>query len=144
VPVNFLSNKTHLINFLRLQHAWRLHLMIGNIRNNFPRTPNKCLWILFRLNPCPRKCGYNTEEAWHSAVGTVLPPHRNLDITGPSLKRNCGNGFHKQCYPLLAPWVADYPEQVMVTQVSYGSCLMCEIPTSVPMGHSTLPPLNNS
>jgi hypothetical protein len=44
----------------------------------------------------------------------------------------------------LAAWVRDYAEQVMVAQVTYGSCLMCEIPTSEPMGHSTFQQLDNS
>jgi hypothetical protein len=44
----------------------------------------------------------------------------------------------------LAAWVGDYLEQVMVAQVSYGLCPMCEIPNSALMGHSTFQPLNNS
>jgi hypothetical protein len=32
----------------------------------------------------------------------------------------------------------------MVTQVVYGSCPMCDIPNSDPMGHSTFRPLNKS
>ena len=46
--------------------------------------------------------------------------------------------------PSLAAWVGDYPEQVMMAQVSYGSCPMCEIPKDAPMGHSTFRPLDNS
>jgi hypothetical protein len=44
----------------------------------------------------------------------------------------------------LAASVRDYPEQVMVAQISYGSCPMCEIPKGAPMGHSTFCPLDNS
>jgi hypothetical protein len=44
----------------------------------------------------------------------------------------------------LAAWVGDYPEQVMIAPVSYGSCPMCEIPKGAPMGHSTFRPLDNS
>jgi len=44
----------------------------------------------------------------------------------------------------LAAWVGDYPEQVMISQVSYGSCLMCEITKGAPMGHSTFRPLVSS
>jgi hypothetical protein len=43
----------------------------------------------------------------------------------------------------LAAWVGDYPEQVMVAQVSYGSYPMWEIPKGVLMGHSTFRPLDN-
>jgi hypothetical protein len=60
------------------------------------------------------------------------------------LKWDCADGFHRQCYPLLAAWVRDYPEQVMVAQVSYCSCPMCDIPKYAPTGHSTFRPLHNS
>ena len=74
----------------------------------------------------------------------MLSPLRNLDITGPGLKWDHADGFQRQCYPLLAAWVGDHPEQVMVAQVPYGSSPMCEIPKGAPMGHSTFRPLDNS
>jgi len=75
-------------------------------------------------------------------VGTVLFPLRNLDISGPSLKWNSADGFQRQCYPPFAACVGDYPEYVMIDQVSFGSCPMCEIHKGAPMGHSTLCPLD--
>jgi len=96
------------------------------------------------LIPCPPKGAKNLDKAWHNAVGTVLSQLRHCDITGPGFKWDCADGFQRQCYPLLAAWVGDYPEQVMVAQVSYGLCLMCEIPKGAPMGHSTFRPLDNS
>jgi len=84
---------------------------------------------------CPPKGAKNIEEVWHSAVGTVLSLLRHLDITGPGLKWDCADEFQRQCYPLLAAWVGDYLEQVMVAQVSYGSCPISEIPKGAPMGH---------
>jgi len=137
VPVIFASNKTHLTNYSGDQHAWPLYLTISNIAKDIRRTPKKHAWILVGLILCPPKGAKNTDEAWHSVVGTVLSPLQNLDITGPGLKWNCADGFQRQCYSLLAAWVGDYPEQVMVAQVSYGSCLICEIPKGAPMGHST-------
>jgi len=73
----------------------------------------------------------------------VLSPLQNLGITGRGLKWNCADGFQRQCYPLLAAWVGDCPEQVMIAQLSYSSFPMCEIPKGAPMGHSTIRPLNN-
>jgi len=143
VPVICASDKTLLTSFSGDQHAWPLYLTIGNIRKDIRRTPEKRAWILVGLNPCPPKCAKNTDDAWHSVVGTVLTPLRNLDITGPGLKWNCADGFQGRCYPLLVAWVGDYPEQVMIAQVSYGSCRMCEIPKGALMGHSTCPALDN-
>jgi hypothetical protein len=77
-------------------------------------------------------------------VGSVLSQLRHLDITGPSLKWDCADGFQQQCYPLVAAWVGDYPEQVMVALVSDCRCPMCEIPKRAPMGHSTFRQLDNS
>jgi hypothetical protein len=144
VPVVCASDRTHLTSFSGDQHAWPLYLMIGNIRKDICRTPKKCPWILVDLTPCPPKGAKNIDEACHSAVGTVLSQLRHLDITGPSLKWDCADGFQQQCNLLLAARVGDYPEQVMVVNVSYGSCPMCEIPKGAPMGHSTFRPLDNS
>jgi len=110
----------------------------------YPPHTQKCAWNRVRLIPCPLKDAKNIEEAWHNAVGTLLSQLRHLDITGPAWKRDCADGFQRQCYPLLAAWVGDYLEQVMVAQVSNGSCPMCEIPTGALMGHSTFWPLDNS
>ena len=135
LPVICTSNKTQLTNFSGDQHAWPLYLKIGNIRKDIWRTPKKHAWILVVLIPCPPKGAKNKNKAWHSTFGTVLSPLRNFDNTGPGLKWNCADGFQRQCYPLLAAWVGDYPEQVMITQVSYGSCPMCKIPKGAPMGY---------
>jgi len=71
------------------------------------------------------------------------PPIPNYDIAGPGLKWNCADGFQRQYYPLLAVCVGDYPEQVVIAQVSYGACPMFEIPKGALMGHSTIRPLDN-
>jgi hypothetical protein len=144
VPVICASDKTHLTNFSHDQHAWPLYLTIGNIQKDIRRTPKKSVLILIGLIQCPPKGAKNTDEVWHSAVGTVLSALRNLDITGPGLKWNCADGFQRQRYPLLAAWVGDYPEQVLIAQVTYGSWPMCEIPKGPPMGHSTCRALDNS
>jgi len=96
VPVICASDKTQLTNFSGNQHAWPLHLTIGNIRKDIRRTPKKRTWILPGLIPCPPKGAKNTDEAWHSAVGTVLSPLRSLDITGPGLNWDCAEGFQRQ------------------------------------------------
>jgi len=49
-----------------------------------------------------------------------------------------------QCCPLLAAWVGDYLEQVMVAPVSYASWLMCEYRTSALVGNSPYWPRDGS
>ena len=144
VPVICASDMTHLTNFSDDQHVRPLYLTIGNIRNDIRRTVRKHGWTLVGLIPCPLKGAKNIDEAWHSAVGTVLSQQRHLDITGPGLKLDCADVFQQKCYPLLAVWVGYYPKQIMIAQVSYGSSPMCEISKGAPMGHSTFPPLDIS
>jgi hypothetical protein len=43
----------------------------------------------------------------------------------------------------LAAWVGDYPEQVIVAQVSYGTFPISETPKGAPMGRSTFQQLDN-
>jgi hypothetical protein len=137
VPVICASNKTHLTNFSGDQHAWLLNVAMGTIRKDIRSTPKKCASILVRLIPGPTRGVKNIDEASHSMVGTVLSQLSHLDISGPSLKWDFADGIQRQGYPLLAAWVEDYPEQVMIAQVSHGSCPMCEIPKGAQMGHST-------
>jgi len=144
VPLNCASDKTHLNYFPGEQHAWLRYLKICNIRKDIHRPPKKCSWILVLLIPCPTKGAKNTDDAWHSAVETVPSPLQNLDVTRPGVKCNCAGGFHRQCYPHLAAWVGDYQEQVMVAEVTYGCCPICEIPKGAPMRHSTFWQLDDS
>jgi len=144
VPFICASDKTHLTIFPHNQHAWPLFPTISNIRKDIRQTPKKKPGLLFGPIPYPPKGAKSTEVAWHSTVGTVLFSLRNLDVTGPRLKWNCADIFHRQCYPVLAAWVRDYPEQVIIAPVSYGSCPVCEIPDSALMGDSTCQTLDNS
>jgi hypothetical protein len=126
------------------QHAWRLYLTIGNIRKDIRCTATTHTWILVGLILHPPKGAKKIDEAWHSTVGTVLSQLRLLDTTGPGLKWECADGFQRQCYPLLAAWVGDHLKQAMIAQVSYGLCLMCEIPKGALMENSSFRPLDNS
>jgi len=137
VTVICACTKTHLTNFSGNQHAWPVCLTISNIRTDICRTPKKLPWIPVALIPWPPKVAKNNDETGHSAVRTVLSPLQNLDITGPGLNWDCADGFQRHCYSVLASWVGDYLEQVMVAQVSYGSFPMCEIPKGWPMGNPT-------
>jgi len=135
---------TELFNFWGDQHAWPLDLTIGTIWRDIHCTYNMHACILVGLIPCPLKDAKNTAETWHFPVETMLSPLWQLDINVPGSKCNCADGFQRQCYPLLAAWVGDCQEQVMVAEVSYGLSLICEILKGAPMWHWIFQPLDNS
>jgi hypothetical protein len=118
LPVICASDKTQLTNFSEDQRVWPLYHTISNSSKEFCSKPAKCAGIRVGLIPCHTNSATETDEAWHSAVGTGLSQLWNVDITGPALKWDCANGFQRQCYPILLVWVGDYPEQVLVPQVS--------------------------
>jgi hypothetical protein len=126
VSVICVSEKTHLTNISVDQHSWPLYLPIGIIRKDICRKRKIHTWIDDLLIPCHLNWAKDIEEVWHSAVGTVLSQLRHLDITGPGSKWDCADGFQQHGDPPLAAWVGDYPEQVKVAQVLYGSCAMSE------------------
>ena len=117
MPVICASDKTHLSDVSGDQHAWPLYLTNGHIQKDIQWTPIQRTWILVGVIPCHLKDAKNIDTAWHSAVGTVPFQLRDLDITSPGLKWDCADGFQQQYYSLLATWVGDYPEQVVVPQV---------------------------
>jgi hypothetical protein len=96
VPVIIASYETHSTNLAGDQHAWPLYFKIGNIGKDIRHTTKTHMWIPVRLIPCSPKGGINSDDAWHSAVRTVLSPVWNLNITGPGLKWNCADGFQRQ------------------------------------------------
>jgi len=100
--------------------------------------------IFFELIPWPPQGAKNIDEELHSVFGTVVSHVRHLVISCPCLKWDCPDGFQREYYPLLATWVGDYPEQLMVPQVSYVSCPLCKTTKGLPMRHSSCRPLDNT
>jgi hypothetical protein len=110
VPVICASDKTYLTKISSNQHPWPLNLTIGTIQIDIHCTPKIHRWIVFGMIPSPPDIAKNIDEAWHSMVGILLSPLWNLHISGSGLKWDCADGLQRQCYPLLAAWVRDYPE----------------------------------
>jgi len=144
VSVICAPDSTQLINFSGNQHAWPLYLTIGTIRKVIRQIPKMRAWILVRLIQCSPQVGKNTDDAWHSAIGSVVSPLCYFDITSPSWIWNCSDRFGRQCNPILAVSVRDYPEHVMIAQVTDGWCPICDIPQCLLTGHSTCQALANS
>ena len=50
----------------------------------------------------------------------ILEPLRRVAKEGVVM--TSGDGLQRRCHPILAAFVGDYPEQILVTGVKYGLC----------------------
>lgn len=59
-------------------------------------------------------------------MATVLEPLKVAgNPAGPGVEMTGGDGVVRKVYPLLAAYVADFPEQCLVTCTKYGTCPKC-------------------
>jgi len=80
--------------------------------------------MLISFMPLLLKVAKHTDEAEQNASGPVHTALRNLDTTCSRLKWNCADGFQRPYNLPLGGWVRDYPEQVIVTYITYCLYLM--------------------
>jgi hypothetical protein len=113
-------------------------MSIGNIQKDIQRKSNNHAWVLIGLLPIPpKKCGRDVTDAiFHRSIDTILQPLKILDPNGLGIEFHCADGFIRQGFPIIAAWIADYPEYACLTKIIGGLCPMCEIPKKK-MGHET-------
>lgn len=56
----------------------------------------------------------------------IVAPLREAGVEGVPM--TSGDGVERRCHPILAVYVGDYPEQVLVTGTYTGDCPICECP----------------
>ena len=74
------------------------------------------------------KAGCRRAQAnlFHTCMQRLLAPISAVGETG--IEMMGGNGIWRRCHPILAIFVGDYPEQVLVTCTYNGYCPKCTIP----------------
>lgn len=75
-----------------------------------------------------KKLQLRNYELFHRSMSEVLAPLKAAgDPKGPGIMLTGGNGEVRRVYPFLACYVADYPEQCLVTCSKYGTCPKCQV-----------------
>ncbi|CAG8741761.1 7144_t:CDS:2, partial [Acaulospora colombiana] len=90
VPVLLGSDKTHLTVFAGDKKAWPLYLSIGNIKSSVRNKPRNRAWCM----------------------SVILEPLKHIPTNG--LPMTDSVGAVRLCFPRLAAYLADYPEQVLI------------------------------
>jgi hypothetical protein len=98
--------------------AWPLYLSIGNIHSSIRNKPSKRAWVLVAylptasfLNPKPLRTTLEG-RLFHQCLDVILAPLKAVAKEGVQMVDSLGDVRH--CFPKLAAYLADYPEQLLI------------------------------
>lgn len=127
IPLIISSDKTLLTQF-RNRSAYPVYLTIGNLPKDLRRKTSLQAQVLLGYLPVTKLEGIKNDEQrrraltnlFHVCMTDILKPMS--DVAAEGVIMASGDGVRRQCHPLLAAYVADYPEQVLVAGVKNGHC----------------------
>ncbi|EIM79382.1 uncharacterized protein STEHIDRAFT_41598, partial [Stereum hirsutum FP-91666 SS1] len=135
-PVIIATDKTHLTQFSGNKSAYPVYLTLGNIPRSIRRKPSQHACILIGYLPVDKIDSDNLtknetkargQRLFHEAMRHILQPLVQAGTHGVEI--TCADGWVRRIYPLLAAYVADYPEQCLVTCAKPGTCPKCRCPS---------------
>ncbi|KIK64561.1 hypothetical protein GYMLUDRAFT_160971 [Collybiopsis luxurians FD-317 M1] len=134
-PVIIASDKTQLTQFSRNKAAYPVYLTLSNIPKSLRCKPGTraCVLIAYLSVDKPSKEGLSKTvlqlcnyKIFHRSMAVVLQPLKAAgNPGGQGVEMVGGNGAARRVYPILTAYVADYPEQCLVTCTKYGTCPKC-------------------
>lgn len=133
VPVIISTDKTNLCVMSGGKTAYPVYLTIGNIDKAIRRKPSYHAQIIIGYLPTTTLADTDLNAAdarlararlFHKVMGIILEPLKSVARSGIDL--TSADGAIRRGHPLLACYVADYPEQALVTCTRYNhSCPKC-------------------
>ena len=134
-PVILATDKTQLTQFSGNKSAYPVYLTLGNIPRAIRRRPSDHACILLgylpvskvsRVGLTKREHKARTQRIFHAAMRLIVSPLIKAGKEG--IEVTSGDGCVRKVFPVLASYVADYPEQCLVTCSKYGTCPKCQCP----------------
>ncbi|KAG9095097.1 hypothetical protein FRC06_010123 [Ceratobasidium sp. 370] len=133
-PVIISTDKTHLTNFSGTKKAWPIYMTIGNISKDIRRKPSERATLLLGYIPVHSLSGIShkptrQKRAWqlfHTCMELILEPLKTVSESGVEMA--CADGGVQRVHPILAAYVADFPEQALVACVRESRCPICLAP----------------
>ena len=132
MPVLLSSDRTQ-VTLFGSKTAYPVYLTIGNLPKDIRRKPSHRGQILLAYLPTTKLKQVTNHAArrrmllnlLHSCLQKVLQPLEDAGIDGIVMAD--GNGILRRVHPILAAFIGDYPEQVLVTCIKSGRCPKCTV-----------------
>ncbi|KAG8778761.1 hypothetical protein FRC12_024833 [Ceratobasidium sp. 428] len=130
-PIIIATDKTQMTKLSGNQSAHPVYLTIGNISKSVRRQASKHATVIIGYLPVdsfkdvPQKPLRQRLAAQlvHYSMSRVTAPLEEAGRTGVEMW--CADGYLRRVYPLLASFVADYPEQCQMACTSQSGCPKC-------------------
>ncbi|KAF7348893.1 hypothetical protein MVEN_01409500 [Mycena venus] len=131
-PIILSSDKTRLSQQRGDKTAWPVYLTIGNIEKGTRKKASSHVTILlsYLLTPkldCFSEAARSVTKyrLFHYCMGLIM---QSLAHTGNNgVQMTCPDGFLRKVHPILAAYVADYPEQCLVACCMENRCPECKV-----------------
>ncbi|KIJ65793.1 hypothetical protein HYDPIDRAFT_109810 [Hydnomerulius pinastri MD-312] len=133
VPILLSSDKTQ-VTLFRNKAAYPIYMTIGNLPKDIRRKPSRGAQILVGYLPTAKLEHITNKSArrrtmtnvFHTCMQELLQPLKKAGLHGVPMRS--GDGILRRAHPLVACYIGDYPEQLLVTGVKTGECPGCDIP----------------
>jgi hypothetical protein len=135
-PLIIATDKTQLTQFSGSKQAYPVYLTLGNIPRALRRKPSQQACVLLAYLPVEklnkdkliqREATGRYHRLFHEAMRQVLAPLITAGRDGVEMAS--ADGEVRRVHPILACYVADFPEQCLVTCSKYGTCPKCRVPS---------------
>ncbi|KZP02250.1 hypothetical protein FIBSPDRAFT_703416, partial [Athelia psychrophila] len=136
VPIILGSDKTTVSVGTGHNEYWPVYMSIGNIQNNVRRAHRDGM-VLLGFLPIAKTDKTQAEsedfrnfrrQLSHTCIAQMLKPLKN-GFTKPEPMR-CPDGHFRRAIYGAGPYIADYPEQCMLTAIVQGWCPKCMVLSS--------------